>query len=132
MPNVIIHDALHLVGGHLGRHVFSVSLPALVHTGKPPAQWHILPDTPLKFSTAVAVHGSLLAVGGKNKVKERSSAIHMYDEEKKTWNKVEDLPTEREDCTCCLFPSGKIFTAGGEGKDGPTSRVYMATVLKWN
>ena len=123
MSYTIIHDTLYLLGGHLGKQVLSVSLPALTQTDKPPAQWHTLADIPLKFSTAVAVHGSLLAVGGKNRVKERSSAIHMYDEEKNEWSKVEDLPTEREDCTCCLLPSGKIFTAGGEDKDGRTSRV---------
>ena len=40
-----------------------------------------------------------------------------------------EIPTEREDCTCCLLPSGKIFVAGGRDKDGRTSRVDVATVL---
>ena len=133
MSYTIIQDTLYLLGGHLGKSVLSMSLPALTQTDKPPAQWHTLPNAELKFSTAVAVHGSLLAVGGRNKEKERSSAIHMYDEEKNEWNKVEDLPTEREDCTCCLLPSGKIFTAGGEeDKDGQTNRVDLATVLDYN
>ena len=133
MSYTIIHDTLYLLGGKLGKSVLSVSLPALIHTGKPPAHWHTLTDTPLKYSTAVAVHGNLLAVGGRNREKQRSSAIHMYDQEKNTWNKVEDLPTEREDCTCCLLPSGKIFTAGGEeDKGGQTSRVDVATVLGYS
>ena len=129
MSYTIIHDTLYLLGGKLGKRVPSVSLPALTQTDKPPAQWHTLTNTPLKYSTAVTVHGSLLAVGGRSGEKQRSSAIHMYDQEKAVWNKVADLPTEREDCTCCLLPSGKIFIAGGEDKDGRTSRVDVATVL---
>ena len=131
MSYTIIHDTLYLLGGHLGSSVLSVSLPALTQPDKPPAQWCILANTPLKYSTAVAVQGSLLAMGGKNKEKERSLAIHMYDQEKNEWNKVEDLPTEREDCTCCLLPTGEIFTAGGEDKDGRTDRVDVATVLDY-
>ena len=130
MSYTIIHDTLYLLGGKLGKKVLSVSLPALIHTGKPPEQWSILANVPLKYSTAVAARGNLLAVGGKSGEKERSSAIHMYDQEKNEWTKVADLPTEREDCTCCLLPSGKIFVAGGEeDKDGRTSRVDAATVL---
>ena len=129
MTSAVMHDTLYILGGFLGKRVLSVSLPALIQTGKPPAQWDTLTNTLLKWSTAIAVYGALLAVGGRNSVKERSSAIHMYDEEKKTWSKVEDLPTERQNCTCCLLPTGEIFTAGGEGKDGRTSRVDVATVL---
>ena len=129
MSYTIIHDTLYLLGGKLGRSVLSVSLPALTQPDKPPAQWHTLPETPLKYFTAVAVRGSLLAMGGRSPEKQRSSAVHMYNKEKNTWNKVEDLPTEREDCTCCLLPSEKIFIAGGEDKDGRTSRVDVATVL---
>ena len=129
MTSAVMHDTLYILGGFLGKRVLSVSLPALIQTGKPPAQWDTLTNTLLKWSTAIAVYGALLAVGGRNSVKERSSAIHMYDEEKKTWSKVEDLPTERQNCTCCLLPTGEIFTAGGEGKDGRTSQVDVATVL---
>jgi len=129
MSYTIIKGTVYLLGGKMGKKVFSVSLPALTQTDKPASEWLTLAPVPLKYSTAVAVRGNLLAVGGKSGEKERSSAIHMYDQDKKVWNKVEDLPTEREDCTCCLLPSGKILTAGGEDKDGRTSRVDVATVL---
>ena len=129
MSSAIMHDTLYILGGFLGKRVLSVSLPALTQVGKPPAQWHTLTNAPLECSTASAVHGFLLAVGGNSGYKERSSAIHMYDQEKNEWNKVEDLPTERQNCTCCLLHTGEIFTAGGEGKDGRTSRVDVATVL---
>ena len=114
MSAAITHGTLYLLGGTLGKQVLSVSLPALTQTDKPPAQWRTLPDSPLECSTAIAVHGSLLAVGGSHG-RQRSSAIHVYDQEKKVWNKVGDLPTEREDCACCLLPSGEILVAGGRG-----------------
>ena len=124
----ITHGTLYLLGGSLGKQVLSVSLSALTQTDKPPAQWRTLPDAPLERSTAIAVHGSLLAVGGSHG-RQRSSAIHVYDQEKNTWNKVGDLPTERQACACCLLPSGEILVAGGDvGNYNWTSRMDAAAV----
>ena len=128
MSAAITHGTLYLLGGLLGKQVLSVSLSALTQTDQPPAQWHTLPDTPLERSTAIAVHGSLLAVGGSHG-RQRSSAIHVYDQEKNAWNKVGDLPTEREDCGCCLLPSGEILVAGGYDRNGYwTTRMDTAAV----
>ena len=124
MSAAITHGALYLLGGSLGTKVFSVSLSALTETDKPPAQWCTLPDTPLKNSTAIAVRGSLLAVGGSHG-RQRSSAIHVYDQEKNKWNKMGDLPTEREYCACCLLPSGEILVAGGVDRNGNRTRISI-------
>ena len=124
MSAAITHTTLYLLGGSLGKQVLSVSLSALVQIDKPPAQWCTLPDAPLEYSTAIAVHGSLLAVGGSHG-RQRSSAIHVYNQEKNAWNKVGDLPTERTYCACCLLLSGEILVAGG---DGSTSRIDVAAV----
>ena len=122
MSAAITHSTLYLLGGSPGKQVLSVSLSAL---DKSPTQWCTLPDTPLERSTVIAVHGSLLAVGGS----QRSSAIHVYDQEKNTWNKVGDLPTERQDCACCWLPSGEILVAGGHDRSGNwTSRMDAAAV----
>lgn len=127
MSAAITHGTLYLLGGSLGKQVLSVSLSALTQTDKPPAQWRTLPNTPLEYSTAIAVHGSLLAVGGSHGG-QRSSAIHVYDQEKNAWNKVGDLPTERTYCACCLLPSGEILVAGGRDRNGWTSRMDVAAV----
>ena len=126
MSAAITDGTLYLLGGSLGTKVLSVSLSALTETDKPPAQWRTLPDTPLKNSTAIAVHGSLLAVGGSHGG-QRSSAIHVYDQKNK-WNKVDDLPTEKQECACCLLPSGEILVAGGRDRNGWTSRMDVAAV----
>ena len=125
MSAAITHSTLYLLGGSLDKKVLSVSLSAL---DKPPAQWRTLPDAPLGYSTAIAVHGSLLAVGGSHG-RQRSSAIHVYDQEKNKWNKVGDLPTERQDCACCLLPSGEILVAGEDRNGNWTSRMDVAAVI---
>ena len=129
MSAAIIHGTLYLLGGSLDKQVLSVSLSALTQTDTSPAQWRTLPNVPLEDSTAIAVHGSLLAVGGRHG--RQSSAIHVYDQKKNAWNKVDDLPTERRDCACCLLPSGEILVAGGRGPGpgrGSTSRMDVAAV----
>ena len=121
MSAAITHGTLYLLGGSLDKKVLSVSLSALT---QPPAQWRTLPDAPLEYSTAIAVHGSLLAVGGSHD-RQRSSAIHVYDQEKNKWNKMGDLPAERHDCACCLLPSRKILVAGGDSSDRRIDRWQL-------
>ena len=125
MSAAITHGTLYLLGGSLGKQVLSVSLSAL---DKPATQWRTLPDAPLEHSTAIAVHGSLLAVGGSHGG-QRSSAIHVYNQEKNAWNKVDNLPTERTYCACSLIPSGEILVAGGVDRNvNWTSRMDVAAV----
>ena len=127
MSAAITQGMLYLLGGTLGKQVLSVSLSALTQTDKPPPQWCTLPNVPLEDSTAIAFHGSLLTVGGSHG-QQRSSTIHVYDQEKNVWNKVGDLPTERTNCACCLLPSGEILVAGGKDRNDWTRRMDKAAV----
>ena len=127
MSAATTQDTLYLLGGTLGKQVFSVSISALTQTDKPPPQWRTLPNALLEDSTAIAVRGSLLTVGGSHG-EQRSSAIHVYDQEKSVWNKVGDLPTERTNCACSLLPSGEILVAGGKDSNDWTSRMDEAAV----
>ena len=95
-------------------------LPALIQSGKPSAQWNSLCDAPLKYCGAIGVHGSLLAIGGRND-RRCSSAIHVYDQERNVWDKVGDLPNVQSSCTCCLLLSAEILVAGGQDRKGGTS-----------
>ena len=128
MSAAITDGTLYLLGGTLGKKVLSVSLSAFTQTEEPSAQWCTLHDAPLEHSTAIAVHGSLLAVGGSHGG-QRSSAIHVYDQEKNAWNKMGDLPTEREYCASCLLPSGEVLVAGGTDRNGNwTKQMDVAAV----
>ena len=128
MSAAIVHGTLYLLGGSLGMQVLSVSFSALTQTDKPLAQWRTIPDAPQEYSMAIAVHGSLLTVGGSHD-RQKSSAINVYDQEKNAWNKVGNLPNERRDCACCLLTSGEILVVGGHDRNGNwTSRMDVAAV----
>ena len=96
----------------------AVSQPAGASAQPTSSPWQALPDTPLKWSTALSFNGALLAVGS-------SKDIYHYQPSSKRWIKAGELPTEREDCTCTVLPSGEVFVAGGSGTE---RRVDIALI----
>ena len=76
LTSCVIGNMVYLLGGWIrdvwtpNEHVFSVSLDKLISnavspsTGATPSPWSTLEDLPVKLSTALALQGSLLAVGG--------------------------------------------------------------------
>ena len=73
-----------------------------------PPPWLALADSPLTHSTVLVLNGALLTIGGYE-----SSTVHLYQPSSKSWIKVGDLPTKLWECACTVFPSGKMFVAGG-------------------
>ena len=151
MKSALVGDRLYLVGGWYVRggwdssikptkEVFTVSLSALIWQATTPSQlqaaspsatqmlWQtLLPPTPLVHSAALALRGSLLAIGGRDDKREISSAILLYHPSGK-WVKVGDLPSARKRCVCTLLPSGEFLVLGGEERVGYSARVDMVTV----
>ena len=123
MTSAIVGEECYFMGGFTdhnqpNKQVFHVSISAITSQGPSqsaitPVQWHTLPNTPLGLSAALALHGSLLAVGGRHSSGNPSSAIHLYQPGSRQWVKVGDLPTARDACSCTLLPSGEILVAGG-------------------
>ena len=118
------------------KQVFRVSLPDIVSqtvdqsTSKSPTLWCRLPDTPLKYSTAISLRGYLLAVGGSHDNRTRRTDIHLYQPESEQWTKVGDLPNARCYCSCVVLPSGELLVAGGrESSVLCSSRVDVASDL---
>ena len=145
MTSAIVGEKCYFMGGFTDQHgqpnkqVFHVSISAITsqapsQSAITPVQWHTLPDTPLGLSAALALHGSLLTVGGRHSSKDhsskdRSSAIHLYQPGSGQWVKVGDLPTARDACSCTLLPSGEILIAGGfSSYANYTSRVDVASI----
>ena len=141
MTSVVVGDEWYFMGGFTGswnvtKQVFHGTLPDITSQAVSqstsstitPAQWHTLPDTPLEFSAPLALHGSLLAVGGRHDRQHRSSAIHLYQPGSRQWVKVGDLPTARSNCSCTLLPSREILVVGGRDENGRISRVDVASV----
>jgi len=138
MTSAIVAEECYLMGGYTDQHsqqnneVFHVSISAITsqapsQSAITPVQWHTLPDTPLAWSTSLALRGSLLTVGGRHGYGDHSSAIHLYQPGSGQWVKVGDLPTARDACSCTLLPSGEILVAGGYNKQGSNS-CYISRV----
>ena len=130
VTTAIVQDELYLVGGSLTT-TLVVSLPDLVSTdsANTTKTWRTLSAPPLKRSSAITLHGALLAVGGLHG-NDLSTAIHVYQPATNNWKKVGDLPTARESCSCTLLPSGELLVAGGLDSNGHrTSQVDVALVM---
>ena len=143
MRSAIVAEECYFMGGFTNqpipngqpnKQVFHVSISAITsqapsQSAITPVQWHTLPDTPLALSAALALRGSLLAVGGRRSTEDPSSAIHLYQPGSGQWVKVGDLPTARDACSCTLLPSGEILIAGGfSSYANYTSRVDVASI----
>ena len=138
MTSAIVGEECYFMGGYTDQsvsntQVFHVSISAITsqapsQSAITPVQWHTLPDTPLERSAALALHGSLLAVGGCHSSKDHSSAIHLYQPGSGQWVKVGDLPTARDGCSCTLLPSGEILVAGGLTRQGKYNTSYISRV----
>ena len=135
MTSALVGEKCYFMGGFTNqsqpnKQVFHLSIPTI--TSQAAVQWHTLPDTPLACSAALALHGSLLAVGGRHRPRDSSSAIHLYQPESGQWVKVDDLPTARDSCSCTQLPSGEILVIGGYNISF-ISRVDVASVdwLLW-
>ena len=115
------------------KHVLSVCLDVLISQAvsqsagttspRTPSPWQTLTELPDAYSTALAIRGSLLTVGG-----ECSTAIYLYQPSRRSWVKVGDLPTQRWLCVCIVLPSGEIFVTGGRSGFGFISSVDIATI----
>ena len=134
-PPAIIGNMCYLLGGYTeggtaSKKVFSVCLddlissqPAIASAPPTPSPWQSLPDTPLKYSTALAFHKALLAIGGGSP--ESAAAIYHYQPSSRSWVKAGELPAGRSSCTCTVLPSGDLYVAGG---GGAMQRVEIASV----
>ena len=107
-------------------------LETIPHTPHTPSTlpWETLYDTPLPLSTALALNGALLAIGGLENGTRASKAIYLYQPSSKKWVKAGELPTVRATCACIVLTSQEILVAGGFGSipGGVTDRVEVATL----
>ena len=134
--SAILHDNWYVITA--SKQVMYTSLPELCTTPQTvtmsatnttPAQWRRLRDTPLESSTAIALHGSLLTVGGLHD-NTASTAIHLYHPETDVWTKVGEVPTPRYYCSVTLLPSGEFLVSGGRHQQGRLATpVDIATIV---
>ena len=84
--------------------------------------WKLLPIIfLLEGSTAITLHGALIALGGSHI---RSKCFYTYQPSSKSWVKAGEMPVERHQCACAILPSGELFVVGGSG--GTSRQVNIA------
>ena len=91
--------------------------------------WHQLADTPVTFSTWVALHGKLLAVGGCNSDGKQTTAIHMYNTTTNSWEVISHMATPRCRCSVAVLPHNELMVVGGITPDDKTNSVEIATIV---
>lgn len=152
MSAAVIGKTMVLLGGAVGGPgnrsagvMFSVDLDQLIsqavsydgNLSVDESPWQILPNTPTTSSSALAINGALLAVGG-SMLEENdpnstySSPIYLYkfNPSSNAWSWIEAgyLPVRRVRCACTMLPSGEIFIAGGTIGREPIRDVRIATL----
>ena len=103
-------DLVYLLGGYnkervATNSVYSCSLTSLSSTGSnslgrrlvgrssKASPWNRVADLPVKCSTAVSLHGRLLAIGGKDSKGKPTTAVHMYQPNtSRCYHVTDDLP----------------------------------------
>ena len=127
MTSVTIPDTWYLLGGGGtgGKSLTTVQyapLTALIQRATSPTHqsashtsvWKTLPDTPLKWSTAASLSGSLLAVGGWDDKTPAFPAVHVFLPLTNSWVRATgDLPDPCYACTAVQLTSNRLLVVGG-------------------
>ena len=145
-------DQVYMLGGFdqskkYTKSLFTCSLAALLQFYQPtslvarlktlslasrPQVWHQLADTPVTFSSWVALHGRLLAVGGKDSDEKPMTSIHMYNTTTNSWEVISHMATPRSQCSVTVLPHNELMVVGGWTPDGGSSgtdTVEIATII---
>ena len=144
----ICGDRVYMLGGFdqsmkFTKSLFTCSLAALLQSCQPqslgarlktlslasrPKVWHQLADTPVTFSTWVALRGQLLAVGGKDSDDKQTASIHMYNTTTNSWEVISHMATPRHRCLVAVLPHNELMVVGGITPDSDTSGYGTDTV----
>ena len=145
MKTIVVGDMYYSMGGtdqgiRVTNRVFSASIPALIgHINsratmnrEPEEQvWKEIPRLPLTGSAPLSIHGSLLAVGGKNQEHRAVTTILLYQPDIEEWVVVGDLPTPRYSCACTRITDREVVVVGGQASaDEKLKTVDIGTFLR--
>ena len=143
MTSVTIADTWYQLGGYSAGNaiptVLYTPLTALIQkatspthqSASPMSVWKTLPDTPLKWSTAASMSGSLIAVGGWNVGTPPSSAVYIFLPLTNSWVRATtgDLPEPCYSCTAVQLSSNRLLVVGGkDDQDKRTKTIFLASI----
>ena len=93
--------------------------------------WNRVADLPVTFSTAVTLHGRLLAIGGWDSTEDKpSTAVHMYQPTTNSWELISHMTTPRVACLAAVLPDNQLMVVGGWTTGGKKcNSVEFGTVI---
>ena len=115
----ICGDQLYMLGGSDGKgmtkSVLTCSLTELLQSSSSSSSsiWHRVADAPAYYSTCAAVNGELLAVGGNDKDRKPTAAIHKYNPTTNSWDLISNMPTARYWSLVVVLPTNELMVVGG-------------------
>ena len=138
-------DRIYLLGGNdkdnkWTQLVYSCSLPTLLMSlggrlmralsrSSSSDTWTREANLPVSMSTAVSLHGQLIAVGGKDSNDKPTTAIRRYNPSTNSWEVISHMATPRTRCLAAVLPDNQLMVVGGwDGEDRKTNLVEFAKV----
>ena len=118
-------DSLYLAGGIAGRtwskSVFTCSISDLWQPKTLVRQrsvnksnvWRILNSLPVVRSTLVLLGGHLLAVGGRDDLRNPTNEIYRYDFQTDLWHVITYMKNKRSMCHAVTLPEDRLIVVGG-------------------
>ena len=129
LSGTVCGDTLYLAGGSKGntpsKSVFACSLPDLLTSSnslgsrirQPLSQrqnvWKEVSSLPVVGSTLASLNGHLLAIGGENDSRNRTSDVYRYDPHTDSWNVVSQMKIKRSWCLAVTLPEDHLIVVGG-------------------
>ena len=143
---LINRDRWYLLGGsNQYKKVFATSLKRLGKSARPltpsdyqngggvdlqieEESWTSLADAKYEMSSTALLGGNLVAFGGGRESGFRS-AVHVYNNFKKAWLPIGDMPIALNRSTAITLISGELLVFGGKNKDGQDLDVVYKCCL---
>jgi hypothetical protein len=120
LASLLLSTASLAIGGH----------QYLVHTLTQSSPWKRVARLPVNHSTAVNLHGRLLAIGGRDSKDKSRTAVLMYQPTTNSWEVISHMITPRSGCLSAVLPDNQLMVVGGYTIGGKIcDSVEFGTVL---
>ena len=129
-PNVaatVCEDRVYMVG--YTKAVLACSLTDLLQSNLQTV-WYQVARLPVRSATCASLCGPLLAVGGINDAKNRTTAVHQYNPVTNSWEVISHMSVARSSSLVAVLPGHKLMVVGGWiNRTDETDMVEIAELL---
>ena len=128
--NSVYSCSLTSVLSSTGSKTLGGRLVSTLTRSSPGSPWNRVTDLPLVGSTAVSLHGRLLAIGGQDSKWKPTTAVYMHHPTTNSWGIISHMTTPRSQCLSAVLPDNQLMVVGGLTTDHKEcDLVEFGTVL---